>query len=127
MTYREFSLLKFGKPNDMFPDGTEAGEAIHIIETSLMGSRLGGSYSEVVKSIIEKYKKHHKCNFDEICNINAQEAVDILKEELLGKDWYVNYSCNYRQCNTEIVGEILNIYGPKEKVPFLTRIRNFFK
>ena len=127
MTYKEFSLLKFSKPDDMFPDGTEPDEAMYILETSITGHLTCDSYKDIVKSIVYACKKHISDDLNNIGYLDAQKAVDILKEELLGKDWYVNYSCNYRQCNTEIVGEILNIYGPKEKVPFLTRIRNFFK
>ena len=41
---------------------------------------------------------------------DAQDAVDVLKDYLLGEDWYVNYPGSTDQINTEIVAEIMLNY-----------------
>lgn len=43
----------------------------------------------------------------------AQEAMNILIDHLLGKDWYVVYPCNGEQVNTEAVCTIIENYRPK--------------
>jgi hypothetical protein len=43
--------------------------------------------------------------------LNAQKALDILKDYLLGEDWYVVNPVNTEQCNTQIVYEILKRYS----------------
>lgn len=45
--------------------------------------------------------------------MKAQEAVDFLKDYLLGENWYVTMPQNAEQCNTAIVIEILCKYSPK--------------
>jgi len=45
---------------------------------------------------------------------SSDEAIHVLIEYLLGKDWYVNYSCGRGQVNTEMISEILLKY-PSEK------------
>lgn len=45
--------------------------------------------------------------------MKAQEAVDFLKDYLLGENWYVTMPQNVEQCNTAIVIEILYKYSPK--------------
>lgn len=128
MTYREFCNLKNNDPmENIFPKVTEPDEAMDILETTFIGELTFAPYVDVVKTIINKCKKHHKYNLDNLGHLNAQEAVDTLRLYLLPKDWYIDYPCRNLQYNTEVVGSILYKYGPKEKVPFLTRIRNFFK
>jgi hypothetical protein len=41
----------------------------------------------------------------------AQEAVNFLKNYLLGENWYVVNPVNTEQCNTQIVHEILYKYS----------------
>jgi hypothetical protein len=43
--------------------------------------------------------------------LDAQRAVDFLKDYLLGEDWYVVNPVNTEQCNTQIVYEILEKYS----------------
>jgi hypothetical protein len=43
--------------------------------------------------------------------LNAQKALDILKDYLLGEDWYVVNPVNTEQCNTQLVYEILSKYS----------------
>lgn len=45
--------------------------------------------------------------------MKAQEAVDFLKDYLLGENWYVTIPENTEQCNSAIVWEILYKYSPK--------------
>lgn len=45
--------------------------------------------------------------------MKAQEAVDFLKDYLLGENWYVTMSENTEQCNGAIVWEILSKYSPR--------------
>lgn len=45
--------------------------------------------------------------------LNAQLAIDFLKEYLLGENWYSTMLTNSEQINTEIVHEILNKYSRK--------------
>ena len=45
--------------------------------------------------------------------MNAQCAVDILKDYLLGEDWYVHMPINIEQVNSEIVFDILMKYSIK--------------
>lgn len=47
--------------------------------------------------------------------LNAQKALDILKNYLLGEDWYVVNPVNTEQCNTQLVYEILEKYSPEFK------------
>lgn len=49
------------------------------------------------------------------------EAMDVLKDTILSKGWYINYPCSYLQANTEIVGSILYRW---EKV---NKDKNFYK
>ena len=39
--------------------------------------------------------------------LEAQRAIDFLKDYLLGEDWYVVNPVNTEQCNTQMVHEIL--------------------
>ncbi len=43
--------------------------------------------------------------------LNAQKALNFLKDYLLGEDWYVVNPVNTEQCNTQIVYEILEKYS----------------
>lgn len=54
-------------------------------------------------------------NKDNICPppLNAQLAVDFLKDYLLGEDWYVVMPISTEQANTEIVHAILKKYSKK--------------
>ena len=45
--------------------------------------------------------------------LNAQKALNFLKDYLLGEDWYVVNPVNTEQCNTQIVYEILEKYSPE--------------
>jgi hypothetical protein len=49
------------------------------------------------------------------------EAMDILQETFLGKNWYISYPAHNLQANTEIVGEILHKY---EKIKQDVKIKN---
>ena len=73
--------------------------------------------------------------FKEFCNLKANapninifpkgteynEAMDILVDSILGKGWYISYSCSYYQANTEIVGSILYSWEN------LNKEKNFYK
>jgi hypothetical protein len=54
-------------------------------------------------------------NKDNICPppLNAQLAIDFLKDYLLGEDWYVVMPISTEQANTEIVHAILKKYSKK--------------
>lgn len=43
--------------------------------------------------------------------LDAQKALNFLKNYLLGEDWYVVNPVNTQQCNTQIVWEILEKYS----------------
>ena len=43
--------------------------------------------------------------------LDAQKALNFLKDYLLGEDWYVVNPVNTQQCNTQIVWEILEKYS----------------
>lgn len=45
--------------------------------------------------------------------LNAQLALQFLKDYLLGEDWYVVNPLGQEQINSEIVAEILNKYSKK--------------
>jgi len=45
----------------------------------------------------------------------AQVALDAIIEHLLGENWYVPYSCNVEQTNTEAVCVIIEEYKRKSK------------
>lgn len=128
MTFKEFCELKGNDPmENIFPKGTEPDEAMDILETTFIGELTFAPYVDVAKAIINKCKKHHKYNLDNLGHLNAQEAVDLIREELLPKNWYIEYSCGYAQANTEIVGEILYRYLPKEiKNPIVKFFRKLF-
>ena len=127
MTYREFCNFKSNDPmENIFPKGTEPDEAMDILETTFIGELTFAPYTDVVKTIINKCKKHHKYNLDNLGHLNAQEAVDTLRLYLLPKDWYIFYVCGYSQANTEIVGEILRIYNNPD-VKLINRIKAYFK
>lgn len=116
MTLKEFCDLKCNDPmENILPKGTEPDEAMDILEESLLDKKYKSydSYSDIVRAILAIYKKKSKTIVES--NLSAQKAVDLLKEELLGKDWYINYSCGYAQYNTEIVGEILSKYHKESK------------
>ena len=44
---------------------------------------------------------------------DAQKAMSLLIDFFLGDDWYVAYSCNSRQVNTEALGAIMDHPGNK--------------
>lgn len=44
---------------------------------------------------------------------DAQLAVGVLCDYLLGEDWYIADPIGVKQVNTEIVDEILRAYSPK--------------
>lgn len=69
-------------------------------------------------------EKQKKCN----CGIfmppiEDYEAVDIIKDYLLGEDWYTVNPVPRVQVNAEIVYEILNKYSPK----FRKELREYAK
>ena len=43
--------------------------------------------------------------------LEAQEAINFLKDYLLGEDWYSNNPISTKQINVEIVDEILSKYS----------------
>lgn len=45
--------------------------------------------------------------------LDAQDALDFLKDYLLGENWYVVMPLSQKQCNTEIVATILKKYSSK--------------
>lgn len=58
--------------------------------------------------------------------LSAQDAINFLKDYLLGENWYVPYSCGAGQANTEIVYDILDKYSKrfrKEKKKLLKESR----
>ena len=55
--------------------------------------------------------------------LDAQKALDILKDYLLGEDWYVVNPVNTQQCNTQLVYEILEKYSPE----FKKEIKRWYK
>lgn len=144
MTYREFCNLKSNDPmENIFPKGTEPEEAMDILEETFIyhddhnlyvknkDSICG--YGDVTKFILYNiYKK--KINEEKLIyiigiidqNAAAQECVDLLRNELIPKDWYISYPCRYSQSNTEIVGEILRIYNNPDR-KLINRIKAYFK
>ena len=62
----------------------------------------------VVERAVEKYGDNGMLP----PRLPAQEAMDIIKEHLLGDGWYVNYPAGAEQINTEIVYEIIRRYRP---------------
>ena len=48
-------------------------------------------------------------------NLDAQLALDFLKNYLLGEDWYVTAPLSQEQINTEIVNDILLKYSKEYK------------
>lgn len=129
MTYKEFCNLKGNDPmENIFPKGTTAEEAISILESTFVGHTTYAPYSDIVKCIISQCKKRYTIDFNTIHDINAQKAVDLLREELLPKDWYINYPCRNLQYNTEVVGYILANYSNKYyyKDSIFKRIKHIF-
>lgn len=47
--------------------------------------------------------------------MSDEEAINFLKNYLLGEDWYIAYSCSKSQANTEIVVAILEKYSKQYK------------
>ena len=43
--------------------------------------------------------------------LDAQSALDFLRDYLLGEDWYIVDPVNVEQCNTQMVHEILMKYS----------------
>ena len=144
MTYREFCNLKSNDPmENIFPKGTEPEEAMDILEETFIyhddhdlyvknkDSICG--YGDIAKFILckiykkkitEEMLKYINSIIDQ--NATAQECVDILRNELIPKDWYISYPCRYSQANTEIVGEILRMYNNPD-VKLINRIKAYFK
>ena len=62
-----------------------------------------------------KFSKLIKSNWEEDNmlppELDPQLALDILKDYLLGKDYYVNNAMNCKQCNSCIVNAILEKYS----------------
>ena len=44
--------------------------------------------------------------------MNSNQALEFLKNYLLGENWYVVNPVNYEQCTTQMVYEILYKYSP---------------
>ena len=55
--------------------------------------------------------------------LNAQLAVDFLKDYLLGEDWYVVNPVNTEQCNTQIVHEVLMKYSKEYRKEYYRQLR----
>ena len=129
MTYEEFCNLKSNDPmENIFPKGTSAEEAMSILESTFVGHTTCAPYSDIAKGIISQCKRRHNTDFNTIHGIEAQEAVDLLREELLPKDWYIDYPCRNLQYNTEVVGYILDKYSNKYyyKDSIFKRIKHIF-
>ena len=56
---------------------------------------------------------------EEICKIqtdlSAEDALELLKDELLGSNYYISDPVNGKQANAIIALEILKRYAPKKK------------
>lgn len=144
MTYREFCNLKGNDPmENIFPKGTEPEEAMDILEETFVFYDdhklyeenkyiMHSDYTAITRFILCNLEKRiTKERFDNIINIvgdnaTAQECVDILRNVLIPKDWYISYPCGYSQANTEIVGEILRIYNNPDR-KLINRIKAYFK
>ena len=72
---------------------------------------------------LAEWKDANPMNMVKICAVpmKAQDAVDILIDEILGPDWCVNYSCNAEQANTEAVHAIVHEIK-KLKTPWWKKI-----
>ena len=66
------------------------------------------------------YNRSFEAMKDNICDtsyglcsapMDAQQALDILTDYLLGENWYVAASLNTEQCNATIVEQILDKYS----------------
>lgn len=55
--------------------------------------------------------------------MDALQAIDFLRQYLLGKDWYVVNSVSVGQVNTEIVHKILLRYSKKYKKEFKKHVK----
>ena len=55
--------------------------------------------------------------------LDAQKALNFLKDYLLGEDWYVVNPVNTQQCNTQLVFEILEKYSTE----FKKEIKRWYK
>lgn len=55
--------------------------------------------------------------------MNAQKALDFLKDYLLSEDWYVVNPVNTEQCNTQLVHEILYKYSRKYRKEYNKAIK----
>ena len=71
-----------------------------------------------------KYNKGFEPMKDNICDIScglvpapmdAQVALDILTDYLLGEDWYFAGSCSIEQCNAIVAEQILDKYSKQWK------------
>ena len=49
--------------------------------------------------------------------MSVNDAAEILKAELLGEDWCINYSGNAGQVLTEVVASVVEKYGRKGSKP----------
>lgn len=56
--------------------------------------------------------------------LKAQEALQFLKNYLLGEDWYVTMPQNTEQCNTDIVHEILMKHSKEYRREFRNYARD---
>lgn len=56
--------------------------------------------------------------------LNAQLAVDFLKNYLLGEDYYVINPVNTEQCNAQIVHDILWRYSRQYRKEYLRRSKS---
>lgn len=59
--------------------------------------------------------------------LNAQLGIDFLKDYLLGESWYVVNPVNTKQCNSEIVHEILMKYSRQYRKEYFREIRKLGK
>ena len=65
------------------------------------------------------YEEFYKSQFDGDNlfpkGIEAQEAINILWNHFLGKDYYINYPASNNQANAEFVGYMLDKYRKSKK------------
>ena len=73
--------------------------------------------------LLKEWEKAKPANTLEVCAapMEAQTAINILVDEILGPNWNVSYSCNGQQANTEAVYAIL-AEVKKLKTPWYKKI-----
>ena len=59
--------------------------------------------------------------------IDAQQALNILKDHFLGEDWYVSMPQSPEQCNTDIVHSILFFNKHSMLKRFIDKLRGLYE